>query len=177
MATDQLERLLRYRRELFSFIRALVRNSQDTEDVFQEVARIIVEKSSLEVDNFEAWAREIARRQALAYFRKKRTSSRRFKPVEEMIETVSAAFAGNPVAPEESTDRYEALRACLQKLGESARKLLRMRFEEDREYAEIAGSTGRNEGAVRRAVARARKALADCVFARLGMAGAAGSGQ
>ena len=46
MPNDALKELLGYRSELLGFVRAILRNPSDAEDLFQETCRIILEKSA-----------------------------------------------------------------------------------------------------------------------------------
>ena len=64
--------LLENRDVLFSYIMSLVRDFNTAEDLFQEVALIILrkEKEGIEVSHFGAWSREIARRHILDFWKK-----------------------------------------------------------------------------------------------------------
>ena len=75
VANDRLKDLLAFRSELLGFIRAILRNTADAEDLFQETCRIILEKSDQTgpIVDFRAWAKEIARRQVLQHYRTLRT--------------------------------------------------------------------------------------------------------
>jgi RNA polymerase sigma-70 factor, ECF subfamily len=167
MANDNLKALLQYRWELFGFIMSLVRRTDVAEDLFQEVAAIVVERGAdaEPLRDFKAWAREVAHRQVLKHFRD--DPARRSVPLPELVDAAAQACA------EESADadaEHDALRRCLQELPPRTTDLLRQRFVSDREYDEISTSAGLSEGAVRRAVARARQALLDCVRRRLKLA-------
>ena len=70
MANDNLKNLLAYRWELFGFIMSLVRRTDAAEDIFQEVAAVVVERAAgaEPIRDFKAWAREVAHRQVLKHF-------------------------------------------------------------------------------------------------------------
>jgi RNA polymerase sigma-70 factor (ECF subfamily) len=164
---DPLGLLLQNRWELYGFIRALVRNTHDAEDVFQEVAATVVKKAQqgTEIRDFRAWSHEVARMCVLAHFR--RRGSRAKAPVEEMRLLVEELTLDPAHGPETSLAESEALWRCLEKLPARSRALLEMRFVADRSYEEIARDLRASVAAVRRAAARARLALLSCVERRL----------
>ena len=172
MANDVLKELLGFRSELFGFIRAIVRNTHDAEDLFQEVARIVLEKSGegTEVLDFRAWAKEIARRQVLQHFRALRARKAASVPTEEMADLVSAVYMKHSPAPGELTEEVDALRACMGKMPEKNAELMRQRFAMDQGYDAIAQAVRGSEAAIRRMVSRLRILLMDCVRRRLGVA-------
>ena len=172
MANDVLKELLGFRSELFGFIRAIVRNTHDAEDLFQEVARIVLEKSAegTEVLDFRAWAKEIARRQVLQHYRALRLRRTASVPTEEMADLVSAVYMKHSPAPGELTEEVDALRACMGKMPEKNAELMRQRFAMDQGYDAIAQAVRWSEAAIRRMVSRLRILLMDCVRRRLGVA-------
>jgi RNA polymerase sigma-70 factor (ECF subfamily) len=169
-AGTALNLLMQERVQLYVFIRAIVRNDSDAEDVLQEVAAILVKQGERldTLDDFRTWSRKVARNQALYFLRRARSRKLVSIPAEEMIDLVSHVVlseGGSARQPEEMA----ALRHCLERLPEKSRQLVEMRFLGDRPYEEIATLLSSTEGAVRRAVARARLALLACVRRRLGM--------
>ncbi len=172
MATDVLKELLGCRSELFGFIRAILRNTHDAEDVFQEVAKIILEKSQegLQVDDFRAWAKEIARRQVLQHYRALRTRKAASVPTEEMADLVSAVYMKHSPAAPDLAEEIDALRECMGKMPERNLEIIRARYALDQGYGAIARAVRGSEVAVRRMVSRLRILLMDCVRKRLGLA-------
>lgn len=173
MGHDVLKELLGFRSELFGFIRAIVRNTHDAEDLFQEVARIILEKSAegTQVSDFRAWAKEIARRQALQHYRTLRLRKADSIPTEEMADLVADVYMKHSPAARDLTEEYDALRQCMAKLPGKNVELIRLRFAADQGYDAIARAVQGSETAVRRMVARLRILLMDCVRRRLAVAG------
>jgi RNA polymerase sigma-70 factor, ECF subfamily len=172
MTEDALQQLLQYRRELFGFIRAIVRSTHDAEDLFQEVAKVIVEKAGQgeEIRDFRAWSKEIARRIVKNHFRQAQARKDRFLPVDEMAELAGDVYGKYSPTGEELSDEYDALHQCMEGIPEHASQMVRMRFLLDYGYDEIAKRLQRSETAIRRAVARSRLALMECVKRRLGVA-------
>src|SRR5262245_33871538 len=120
MGNDVLKELLSYRSELFGFIRAILRKTHDAEDVFQEVARIVLEKSAeaSQVLDFRAWVKEIARRQALQHYRALRNRKAAGVPTEEMAELAGAVYLKHAPTARELTEEVDALRDCMGKMAE-----------------------------------------------------------
>ncbi len=173
MANDALKELLGYRSELLGFIRAILRNPADAEDLFQETCRIILEKANEAgpILDFRAWAKEIARRQVLQHYRTLRTRRTSTVPSEEMAELVSDVYLKHSPTREELAEESAALRACLDQVPERQRQVIRLRFLAGQGYDSIARAIQGSEGAIRRMVARTRLLLMECVRQRLGLAG------
>lgn len=172
MRDQILKSFLQYRGELFGFIRAIVRNTHDAEDLFQEIAAIIMEKSEQEkeIRNFRAWSKEIARRHVLAFFRKKKTRKNRYLPGDEMAELIADLHTRHSPGKEVLTREYDALRRCMQQLSGWKKQLIQLRFMEDKSFRQIALTVSRKQTAVRKSLYRIRLALVDCVDRKLGRA-------
>jgi len=160
---------LQHRQALLGFIFALTRDQIAAEEVFQEVALAILEEatSGTKVDPFLPWAREIARRRVLEYYRK---SSRRdaVTPLTDtMVELVGRSFAENEEAPEQDSRRLACLRECLAKLPDRARQVIDLRYNMQLGIDRIAQSLAWQAGSIHVLLARTRKTLAECVRGKL----------
>lgn len=173
MPNDVLKELLGFRSELLGYIRAVVRNTHDAEDIFQEVSRIILEKSAeaSQVIDFRAWAKEIARRQVLQHYRTLRGRRVAHVPTEEMADLVTSVYLKHSPASFDLTEEYAALRRCMEEMPEKNVSLLRLRFLMDQGYDAIARAVQGSEAAIRRMVARTRLLLMQCVRQKMGLAG------
>jgi len=173
MPNDALKELLGYRSELLGFIRAILRNPSDAEDLFQETCRIILEKSATTpgILDFRACAKQIARRQVLQHYRTLRARKTSTVPSEEMAELVGDVYLKHSPTRDELAEESAALRACLDEMPEKQRQVIRLRFIAGQGYDSIARAIQGSEGAIRRMVARTRLLLMDCVRQRLGLAG------
>ena len=60
-------------------------------------------------------------------------------------------------------DAFDALRGCLGKLGENARQLIRLRYEEGQGIAEIRKSVGGKHSALTMKLHRLRDRLRSCI--------------
>jgi RNA polymerase sigma-70 factor (ECF subfamily) len=162
-----LRRFLGQQDMLRDYILALVRNPDDAEDLFQEVAVQILGKSEgpREPERFPAWCRGVARNMVLLYWRRKRRFNAAVAAT--LIKAIDEAY--------EEADREKgawdacrrALRQCIEKLPASSRKILEMRYATGMKSEEIARQLQRNAGAVRVSLLRLRQALGRCVEARL----------
>ena len=155
----------RDRLRLIAYIRALVGDADLTEDIFQEVSVVVLQK----VDEFtagrdlQAWCRGIARNVVL----REREKSRRLRTFEgdRIVELVDAAFAEHAV-PDAVEGRPTHLRGCIRMLAAPSRDLLELRYDAGLSLRDVAHRMGRTESAVQVALSRVRKWLLDCVARR-----------
>lgn len=154
---------------LIAYIRALVGDPDLTEEIFQEVSVVVLQK----IDAFDptrdlqAWCRGIARNLVL----RERERSRRLRIFdnEQIVDLVDAAFEEKA---EDSLDTHRSLlKRCMGHLASGSREILDLRYRGGLSLREIATRLERSEGAVQVALSRVRKWLADCVQKRgLGVA-------
>lgn len=152
------QEILRHRGNLFGFIYSLVRDFGLAEELFQEACARILDRQHQFVPgtDFGAWARAFVR---AIVFEHHRWRSR----VLISEEAVAAAAAQFDRIEETYSGRREALKTCIQKLGNSARHLVSLRFEHGLSLAEIAARVRRSAGAVQVALSRTRAWLLRCI--------------
>jgi RNA polymerase sigma factor (sigma-70 family) len=160
---------LQNRQALLGFIFALTRDQVVAEEVFQEVALAILGEASTgkAVEPFLPWAREVARRRVAEYFRK---SSRRegVAPLTEtMMDALSLAFEENDEVPERDIRRMASLRQCVEALSGRAREAIDLRYRVSYGIEKIASELAWRVDSVNVLLAKTRKALAECVRAKL----------
>jgi RNA polymerase sigma-70 factor, ECF subfamily len=163
-----LEAFLKYEADVRAFIAALVRNRQDSDDVFQETALTLWQKYD-EYDPqrpFAAWAKGVAVKKVLQC----RTRSGRvptpFSP--ETISTIVDALERNePKRPQWST-AVDALEKCAETLPEQHREILGLRYTQGWSIIQIAERLGNTPTALAMTFSRIRARLYDCVQQRLG---------
>ena len=118
------------------FIRSLVPDSHDAEDILQETAMACMRKMDVydPERDFTAWARGFARIQALRYRQrgKGRYSLLDHPDVVEAIDEVHDRVS------DEFESRSQALGRCLGKLAGKARHLLELRYSEDLSFQQVA---------------------------------------
>jgi RNA polymerase sigma-70 factor, ECF subfamily len=158
--------LIEHRVALLGYLLSCVRNHADAEDLFQDVS-LAATKSAGNLksrDGFLPWAREIARRRVLAHYRK----TKRLIPVDPELATRLAETAAAMDMPADTAARIEALHACLDALPLESRKLIALRYEDNRRPIEtIAGHFGRTVQATYAILKRSRILLRNCVTRKM----------
>ena len=147
-----------------SFVFAVVRDPHDRDDVIQATSEYLARN----FDQFEpgtsftGWAVTVARLRVRELWRDR--SRDRLMLSGDALE----ALAG--VAPDfaiEQTDRQEALAQCMKHIGGNQRRLLELRYFQSLETPAIAEKVGKSSNTVSAALMRVRKAMRDCINARL----------
>jgi RNA polymerase sigma-70 factor (ECF subfamily) len=108
-----------------------------------------------------AYLRKAARTAFLGSLR--RAERRRTVPLADAVDRAFAAHAA-----EDGGDGWlDAVRTCLERLGERPREALRAMYAEGRTREEISRAEGTTETAVKALLQRARDALRECVTRRM----------
>jgi RNA polymerase sigma-70 factor, ECF subfamily len=157
--------LMAERSRLFAYIWAIVGDAHLAEDVFQEVSLLAIEKGGEVADEprLRVWLRRAARFKALQAVRQ---IKRRPAPLDESaIEKLEEYWVRYDATPD--SDLIETLRDCIRLLTPNSRKLMVLRYSKGLQSNQIAQRLKRQVTAVRRAIARAHRALHDCVHTKL----------
>ncbi len=165
---DQSPLVLRFLEErdaVLCFLIALTRDFQVAEEIFQEVALVVIAEArcATEVQNVSAWVREIARRRVAEYYRKR---SRQLPTVafsESLAEVIEQSFAENESLLEKQQTTMRFLLECLSKLPGRSRELVEGFYHRRQSLQQLASSVGWKVDSVKVALSRARKVLGDCV--------------
>jgi len=161
MNADELTRqFLKHQQVLLAYIRTLVADRDQAEDVLQETAVTLIRRAQDfgPVHSFWALAREVARRQALASLQKESRSGHLLPA--DLIEAIDAEFAR--VSKQEHWGRTH-LQKCLQKLPHLWQRMIRLRYWMHQSQSQIAKELGRSTKTVSVTLTRARARLADCI--------------
>jgi RNA polymerase sigma-70 factor (ECF subfamily) len=156
--------LLSHRAMLLGYIASIVRDPDLTEDVFQNVAVVVLDKAAAVANDadFPAWARRVARFESLGALRKRKRAPELLDPsVLELLEDHWSAGDAGPVPAR------KALRECLEKLSPYARQLVHMRYVEEMSAQEVAERLNRSPNTIYVAMSRTYRHLGDCVERRL----------
>ena len=149
--------------ELQLFVRSLVRDRQDCDDICQSVALVLWKKFD-QFDasrSFAAWARGIAAIEVQRQ-RSKRTPLP-FSP--EAVTAIVDAFDRRE--GQNTSDEMEALRACVASLPEEDQQMLSFRYTQQLSADEIAEHLGRTAPAVHKSLWRLRTRLLECIVRRM----------
>ena len=158
--------LLEQQTVLTGYIRAMVGSRQLAEDVFQDLAMLVMRKAS-EIPNpeaFSGWIRRAARWEARNAMRK--NGRERVMVDEDILDLIDREAQAVPSGPGEDP-RLAALDGCVQKLSPSARALLKMRYTDELSGDEMAGRTGRPAPSIYVTMCRIHRTLELCVKERL----------
>ncbi len=149
---------------IYSFLLIIVHNHDDAEELLQETATIMWEQFDQyqEGTHFGAWAIAIARNKAMEFLRKNKKTRMVFD--ESFYAQISkhAEPCSGDVA-----ERSEALRICLEKLQDSDKKLLFMRYRKDVSVKRISQLTGRSLNGLYQSFARILLVLRHCITRQL----------
>ena len=147
------------------FIQSLGVNPAWVDDVAQDAFLIAYRKwPSLEGDleNPGAWLRSIARNVVQNELAKQ---NRRRRLMDENLTTLllQAGESESRSSTEDLMDRQEALRKCISKLSERARRILEFRYVNDLNSGEIGSEFDMKPAAVRKLLFHSRQTLANCL--------------
>lgn len=171
MTRNELEDLVRTQQAaLYRYVRYLGASDAATaEDLVQETflaaCRSPNGPTATDAQGQAAWLRGIARNLFLAHCRRKRSS-----PVQvdsAALERAEAFWSEEFLRADEGEDYLDALRRCLETLSEKPRRLLELRYTQNRSRSEMARLLGLSEDGVKSSLQRVRNLLADCIRRRL----------
>jgi RNA polymerase sigma-70 factor (ECF subfamily) len=145
---------------LQSYLRTLIPNRTDAEDVLQAAAAVMWEKFDeyQPGTRFDRWAYHIVHLQSLCFL----SGCKRSKLVfgKDMIALLADQAA---TLSENTSEIMDALERCVAKLSDKDRELLRLRFERGNTNRSVAAALGRSEGAVSRTLSRLYDDLLECI--------------
>jgi RNA polymerase sigma-70 factor (ECF subfamily) len=147
------------------FVQNLGLSPEDAEEVWNDAMyETILKAPSLEISaaSLRRWAFRVARNKAVDRLRKARLTD----PPLSLDEGISDEPLVKP-ALKPDPRRVEALKHCLEALGERYRTALRLRTD-GIDAAQVAGVLGIAEGSVYKLVQRAKQMMQECVTGRLG---------
>jgi RNA polymerase sigma-70 factor, ECF subfamily len=151
---------VQYETRIYGYIRSLVLNRTDAEDLLQETASVLWQKFGefKPGTNFLAWAMSIARFQVQHFRRREKRAAVQFSQsfqellAADMVEQASG-FG----------DLQQFLEQCLRKLPQADRELFGLRYASDITTLSLAAQLGRPASTIYNAISRIRRTLADCI--------------
>ena len=150
---------------LRGFVIALMPDFSRVDDVVQETFLTVTAKADdfVEGTKFRSWAFSIARFKVLEAARQ--PGSKELLLDAEVIEALCATE--REIEKANTDDGLRALEECKNGLARQARRVINLRYEDSQRPPEIAERMGWTVNAVNVALARARKALRECVDRKL----------
>jgi RNA polymerase sigma-70 factor (ECF subfamily) len=165
-STAALRLLLANRGMLIGYINAITGDPTLTEDVFQEVSIVVLEKCAQlqDVEGFKPWSRTIARFQSL-----KAVNRRSAGPIalgDDLLDLIDRQWQ-TVDKNDDHAEALTALRQCLTRISPRAKQLVRMRYHENLPGARIAEILGQPINTVYVTISRIHRSLAECVRQRI----------
>lgn len=147
-----------------AFIRTLVPDYQQADEVMQRVAVTLVRKYEQYDANrsFAAWAIGVAKFEVL-YFRRERATDRHLFG-DDIVEQIASRYE---MLAEEVDPLRDALKHCLDKLEGRSQQVVELRYKRGLSSAAIAVEMELSSGAVRMLLCRVRDALRRCIKRRM----------
>jgi len=162
---EQFVRLItEHQNRLYGLILSMLPDPEQARDVLQETNVVIWKKWATFTPgtNFGAWSARIAFLQVMAH----RTTQSRDRHIfdDELISVLNDESIRD-AAP--GDDRALALDACLERLQEADRELLRQRYSKGNTVSDLASMVHKTPNATRVALFRLRHLLLECIQGKL----------
>ena len=156
--------LLSNRAMLLGYIVSIVRDLDLAEDVFQNVAVVVLKKAEAvkNVAEFAPWARRVARLEALTALRWRRRSPELLD--EAVLDLLEGHWAARDTA---ATATRRALQDCLERLSPYARRLIALRYVDNFAPSHVAEQLNRSLNTIYVALSRTYRLLGECVQRKL----------
>lgn len=154
------ELITRHQGQIYGFIYAVVRNREDTDDLFQSVCLVLWRRfESFRLgSSFLAWARQIARNKISHFVKRKRL------PIYVGEGLLDILIEGSTTPHSDEAEAYLAgLRHCRENLAATDEELLQLRYVEGLSTVDIAERTQRLQQSVSRSLNRIRCWLLECI--------------
>lgn len=158
---DFIQLLMSSQMRIYAFILGLVRNYQDADDLLQETVHTMWQKydECRPIDDFIAWANQIAYYKILD-FRKKQKTNSHIQIQNDLFEKLLPIIQENN---SQADDRIEKLKKCLQKLGEREYKLIELRYYQNFKPQQIASELGLSILNIYKSMSRVHGRLLHCI--------------
>ncbi len=155
--------LVSNQRNIHAFIMSMVPHKNDSEDIMQETFTEMWKKFDQYEPgtNFAGWGITIAKFKVLNFRRKTNKSKLQFN--DELLGLLVTESENRLDAMD---DRIGALQECTKKLSSKELRILRLRYEDDMTFRQIASIYGYSHQAVCKAVSLIHARLAQCVRSR-----------
>ncbi len=159
---------MQHQKTVGSFVWTAIGDLHDSEDVLQQVAEAVAEHFDRYDPEkpFLPWVMTIARNKVTDHYRRESRNRLRLSPgsLEQLCDATQDL-------QEELSERAEALKLCLGKLGRKARQMLDLRYSHDLTPKRIAEKLGTTANSVSATLSRLRSSLAECINTRLAASG------
>ena len=143
-----------------AYVRSVIPNYHDSEDVIQNIALVFVDKFEHLGTSRDliAWSLKVARYEVANYFRAQNREKKLFD--EKAMQRIEYAYQS--IHPE-ADEVKAALHECMKKLQGRPRTVLKLRYFRDTGIGDISRQLGISKNAVYIMLCRVRETLANCV--------------
>jgi RNA polymerase sigma-70 factor (ECF subfamily) len=159
-----VHRLTESQSSLRAYLLAALGNYDDASEVLQRTNLVLwrnARKFRPEAE-FMPWAVTLARFEVMSFYRDRSRDRHVF--TEELALLMLQSAETEKV---DLVDRQAALRHCIAQLPQNSREMVAMRYESRTSIATMATQMERTENAIKSALVRIRKALAECITKRM----------
>lgn len=156
--------LLTHQPRLYGFIRTLVTNRNQADEILQQSNSVLLQKAGdfTPGTNFVAWAFRIAYYEVMAQRKKEQRDRLLFD--DDLVASLAAAAESED---ERFLERQRFLRECLDQMSERHRDVVRRRYLVGVGLAQLAEQQGVSLNALKQLLFRAREALRTCINAKM----------
>jgi len=171
--TPLIQQYLQFRSEFMGYLYAITRDSDLSEEIYQNAAVIVMEQAGKPdtLHDFRAWAKEVVRRQAFHAIRSREKASKLARAVSpEFFDVVSMAFLEDQTEAVAVSSESAALKECLNGLPTEKRLLITLRYESGASFDSISNQLNSTPAAIQRSLSRVRKLLHGCIQEKLRLA-------
>ncbi|MEM7011788.1 MAG: sigma-70 family RNA polymerase sigma factor [Verrucomicrobiota bacterium] len=163
-AEDFVALILANQSRIHNFIRSLIPNKSDADDLFQKTSVVLWKKFEQYEPgtNFASWAMRVAYFEVCDY--RKKMARARVTFSQDVFDALSEKVA--EVSMDEDR-RRDALEICIDGLNENNRELIRLRYIEDLAVDDVSKQIGRPSKTVYRVLSQVRKWLMNCIETRM----------
>ena len=160
-----LAHYVKHQAEMWAFVRALVRNRDDADDICQNIALVLWKKFEQydPTRPFAAWARGVAAMEVQRVRGLSRRVPTAFSP--EAIQAILDAY--NETSPQRDSIQQQLLEKCVRLISERGRQLFSLRYGAGYTVAEIAERFTATVGSIQRALSRYRAQVRECISRQL----------
>lgn len=164
---DFLKRYLQAQPSIRAYVLSVLRDFHVTEDVLQEVAVAAWERFDRydPARPFVGWVLGVAHHKCVDSLRARKPRVLLPDDLADRLSQDAAALS------EEAAERRKVLAACVAKLSEAVREIVRLRFDENLDTQEIARRERKSLAAVSKMLTRARAFLIRCTDRSLAVEG------
>ncbi|MEM7697218.1 MAG: sigma-70 family RNA polymerase sigma factor [Verrucomicrobiota bacterium] len=161
-----MELFLEHQPRIYGYVRSLLFQKSDADDVMQETAAVLWRKfDQFETGtHFDRWAMRTAFHQVRNFRQKKARESEKLQFSDELLDMLGEEAES---IVDETEETAAALEQCLRKIPEKERRMVSLRFAAGGTNRAVAREIGKSESAVSRHLGRIYENLMRCIALQL----------